>query len=224
MRRIIVLNTKGGCGKTTIATNLASLYANQGLNTVLLDHDPLGCSKGWLDARPAECRPIHGIAAYAKTKSTMTRSWQMRIPAEAERVIIDTPAGLDKPDLLERLRGVDFALVPIVPSAIDMRAAVPFLTELQSLNRSCRAKIGLVANRVQDSSRNLQILERFAELSSLPVVMHVRANLLYMQAADQGLGAHELDDPAAEAEREAWQCLFDWLEKESTPASRFASA
>jgi chromosome partitioning protein len=38
MRRIVVIHRKGGCGKTTVSTNLASFYASKGMNTALFQH------------------------------------------------------------------------------------------------------------------------------------------------------------------------------------------
>ena len=48
MQRIVVLNPKGGSGKTTIAINLASYLASQGHAPVLMDFDPQGSSVRWV--------------------------------------------------------------------------------------------------------------------------------------------------------------------------------
>ena len=39
MQTVLILNSKGGCGKTTIATNLAAYYAVTGVRCWLLDYD-----------------------------------------------------------------------------------------------------------------------------------------------------------------------------------------
>ena len=52
MRHILVTNSKGGCGKSTIATNLAAYYADEGYATVLADYDPQGSALSWLHERP----------------------------------------------------------------------------------------------------------------------------------------------------------------------------
>ncbi|MCG7961877.1 MAG: ParA family protein, partial [Candidatus Thiodiazotropha taylori] len=49
MKRLLILNSKGGCGKTTIATNLAGYYASAGTPTALFDYDPQGSSHRWLE-------------------------------------------------------------------------------------------------------------------------------------------------------------------------------
>ena len=64
MHRIVVANAKGGCGKTTIATNLAAYFAMRQQATVLFDHDPQGSGLAWLKLRNPELPPIHGVAAY----------------------------------------------------------------------------------------------------------------------------------------------------------------
>ena len=117
MQRIVVLNPKGGSGKTTIATNLAACYAANGDRPALMDLDPQASSMRWLRKRPNEAAPIHGIAAFERS-ATVTRSWQTRIPAECGVVVIDTPAAIDPLALPDLTRGADAVLVPAMPSAI----------------------------------------------------------------------------------------------------------
>jgi len=61
--KVVILNTKGGCGKSTLATNLAAYYAKRGLVPSIMDHDPQGSSMAWLDRRSPDLPKIHGIAA-----------------------------------------------------------------------------------------------------------------------------------------------------------------
>ena len=63
MRHIMVLNAKGGCGKSTIATNLASYYATQDKKVALADYDPQRSSLDWLAKRPADRPVIEGVEA-----------------------------------------------------------------------------------------------------------------------------------------------------------------
>src|SRR5581483_9047954 len=51
MRTIMLLNAKGGCGKSTLATNLASYYATQEKSVVIADFDPQGSALEWLATR-----------------------------------------------------------------------------------------------------------------------------------------------------------------------------
>src|ERR1700731_4149959 len=103
MQRILVLNPKGGSGKTTIATNLASYFASQGDRPLLSDDDPQGSSTRWLKKRKPEQAFIHGVAA-CERNTRMTRSFQMRVPPDAAYVIVDTRAAIpaqEMPDLVK---------------------------------------------------------------------------------------------------------------------------
>ena len=153
MQRITVLNPKGGSGKTTLATNLAASFATAGLKPALMDLDPQGSSTRWLHKRPKECAPIHGIAAYSRA-SAVTRSWQLRVPAHCDTVIIDTPAALDPQALPEYTRGTDIILVPVMPSDIDIHAAAKCIADLLLVAKVRRSegRIGIIANRVRSRS------------------------------------------------------------------------
>ena len=95
LQRILITNAKGGCGKTTIATNIASYYASQNLNVRLFDHDNQGSSLAWIDRRSQEETLIHGIDASKNSDHRVTKSWQFRVPPETDVAVIDTPAGVD---------------------------------------------------------------------------------------------------------------------------------
>ncbi len=80
----MVMNPKGGCGKSTLATNLASYYATRGKKTALVDYDPQRSSLDWLDRRPAKRPEISGIKGYKEGLKHVARN--------SDIVVIDAPA------------------------------------------------------------------------------------------------------------------------------------
>lgn len=219
-RRIIVMNAKGGCGKTTVATNLASAYAARGLSAALFDHDPQGSSIRWLRRRDPERAPIHGIAAYDRAQANVTRSWQLRVPPEVRRLVIDTPAGIKGSELVEHVRGVDIILVPVLPSPIDIQATADFIRDLLLVGkvRTPRTRLGIVANRVRENTLAFRALERFLETLRIPVLVRLRETQNYVHAAEQGVGIHELKSYSTGRDVADWQGFIDRLEEESAPA------
>ncbi|MCJ8313777.1 MAG: AAA family ATPase, partial [Pseudomonadales bacterium] len=96
-KKILIANGKGGCGKTTIATNIVSYFANQGHNTALIDCDPQASSMHWWKDRNEDLPYIYAING-CKTKSMATKSWLMKqYPMDTRYVVYDTPAGLNGP-------------------------------------------------------------------------------------------------------------------------------
>lgn len=213
-RQILVLNAKGGCGKTTIATNLASYYATQGLGTVLLDHDPQGSSMQWLGLREEPLQAIHGIPAYRRPGMNVTRSFLLRLPSGTERVILDAPAGVQGGALIELVRGVDTILIPVLPSPIDIHAASHFIKDLLLVAkvRARSIRIGVVANRVRKNTRVYQSLERFLSSLNIPFVATLRDTQNYVRAAESGRGIHDLHQAHTCYDRRQWQAIIDWLE------------
>ena len=150
MQKIIVLNPKGGSGKTTVAINLASHFAVQGQRPTLMDMDAQGSSTRWLSKRGMEHAAIHGIATYERN-SRVTRSFALRIPQGCERVVVDTPAALDPQRMPDITRDAHAIVVPVLPSDIDIHAAAKCITDLLLVAKIPRheQRIGVIANRVK---------------------------------------------------------------------------
>jgi len=215
MKRIVVINTKGGCGKTTVSTNLASYYAAKGVNTALFDYDPQSSSMRWLKIRTDGLSDIYGVVAHKNSAKAVTMSWQLRLPAETQRLIIDTPPGLKGPDLKEQLKGVDIILIPVLPSPLDIFATADFIRDLllDVKIRLNKTRIGIVVNRVKKNTIAFQSLERFLDTLNIPVVASIRDTQNYLRATEQGLGIHELKGKNVYVDRMHWKSVIEWLDK-----------
>jgi len=216
MQRIVVINTKGGCGKTTVSTNLASYYASRGVNTALFDYDPQGSSMRWLKLRSDKMAEIYGVVAHKNSAKTVTMSWQLRLPPETERLIIDTPPGLKGPELVEQLKGADKIIIPVLPSPLDIFATADFIRDLLLVAkvRLNRTSVGIVANRVKKNTIAFQSLERFLDTLNIPVVARLRDTQNYLRATDEGMGIHELKGQNVYVDRMHWKEIANWMDKE----------
>jgi chromosome partitioning protein len=214
MKRIVVLNPKGGSGKTTLAINLASYYASRQQKPVLMDFDPQGSSVRWAKKRQANQPPIHVIAAYENDART-TRAFQLRIPPHATHVIIDTPAALDSPKLPEITRGAHKIIVPVLPSDIDIHACSRCIRDLLLVAKIRREddRIGVIANRIRRNTLTYQALIRFLQSLHIPIVTTIRDSQNYVRAAELGIGLHEMKTYVAREDLEQWAPLIEWLSK-----------
>jgi chromosome partitioning protein len=221
MQKIIVLNPKGGSGKTTIAINLAACYAANGQRPTLIDLDPQGSSMRWLRKRPEDAPAIHGIAGFERS-SAVTRSWQMRIPAESQTVVIDTPAATDSHALPDLTRGADAVLVPVMPSEIDIHATAKCIADLLLVAKIRRSekRIAIIANRVRNNTRVSQSLQRFLESLDIPLIATLRDTQNYVRSAEVGLGVYEMPRWQAEQDAEDWRDLLAWLTARHRDAKR----
>ncbi|MFK5915828.1 MAG: ParA family protein [Woeseiaceae bacterium] len=215
MQKILVINSKGGCGKSTIAINLASYFASQDLNTALLDFDPQGSSIRWLTQRPKTSPEIYGVhVASRKNNTGVTRSFQMRVPPETERMILDAPAGVTGNELLDLIHLVDTIIIPVLPSTIDIHAVTRFIEELLVIGkvRQKGINVAVVANRAKKNTLNYRSLERFLNTLKLPFVTTFRDTQNYVHAVERGVGIHEMWDKRTESDKAQWRPLVRWLE------------
>src|SRR6266850_1644035 len=212
MKRIVVLNPKGGSGKTTIAINLASYFATRQQTPVLMDFDPQGSSLRWAKKRHPVQAPIHAIAAFEKDSRT-TRAFQLRVPEKATHVIVDTAAAIDPHQLPDLTRDADKIIVPVLPSDIDIHACSRCIRDLLLIAKIRRDedRIGVIANRIRRNTLTYQALIRFLHTLGIPIVATIRDSQNYLRAAELGIGVHEMKSYLAQEDVAQWVPLVEWL-------------
>lgn len=212
MRTIMVLNAKGGCGKSTIATNLASyLAAVENAEVVLEDFDPQGSSSEWLKARPGDRPAITGIRAWEESA---------RAPRNTDYVIMDAPAAVYGKDLTALVRRAQTIIIPVLPSPIDIRAAAHFIHDLLLVGKISRkqTKVAVVANRVRENTLVYHTLEKFLSSLKIPFITTLRDTQNYIRAAERGVGIYEMAPSSVAHDLEQWEPLVKWLRsKRSQP-------
>lgn len=216
MLRILVLNSKGGSGKTTLATNLASYYASNNIKTALIDHDSQGSSTFWLKRRPDNRPSIQSIPAYENV-GAVTRSWFMKVARETERLIIDSPACVDINRFRVTIDEADLIVIPVLPSNLDIHAVSRCIANLLLIAKINRhdGKIAVVANRARKNTLVYQQLERFLGSLDIPFVTTLRDTQNYVKAAEQGIGIHEMPASKVVKDTQSWQPLISWLDQQA---------
>jgi len=211
LNKIVILNPKGGCGKTTLATNLASYFALRGPPPTLVDTDPRGYSARWLERRSPARPRIKGV-----TDSNFAvrgpRTWPFRTPKDAGAVIIDTPAALDRRGISRLTYDADCILIPVLPSRFDVDVTTSLIAELLLIT-DLETPIAVVANRTRKNTISLAKLQRTLANLETPTIAVLRNSQNYVYAADQGLGIYELPRYRAKKDIAQMDQIVDWLDR-----------
>lgn len=205
MRSVLVLNSKGGCGKSTLATNLASSLAMSGRSVALADFDEQRTSFDWTRCRPADRPAVMGL-----------RGWKHglgELPPGTDAIVLDAPARVGRKELKSLVRMAETVLVPMLPSMLDMRAADRFMEDLLDLGRieKRKVRVGLVANRVNERTVVFRELTRFIEAYDLPYLGALRETQGYVRAYRRGLGVLELTNGRWTIDHAQWLPILRWL-------------
>ncbi|MBO6757087.1 MAG: AAA family ATPase [Roseibium sp.] len=188
MRKILVVNAKGGCGKTTIATNLAAALAARGEDVGLADADRQKSSLGWIKRRSKDLPRIEGLN-WAKADAIG------RSKTELDAIVIDGPGGLRSELTKTLISEASDIVVPVLPSAFDWNATLKFLDGLTEIKRvrKGKAEVHVVANRVNRRSTCLADLETILAGKGYPVLARISDRVIYARHAAGGTGVF---DPA----------------------------
>ena len=203
MRAVLVANPKGGAGKTTLSTNLAGAFANQGKSVTLCDLDRQQSALRWMAFREPALPPVTGYFGGGQIV--------LNLPQEADWVVLDAPAGLQGYKLNDYLRVVDKVVVPLVPSIFDMAATEDFLNSIRNDMRGRRDRIGVVAMRVDPRTKAAGMLEEYMRHFDIPILAYLRNTQNYVNVATQGMTV--FDPPKARHRKDVaqWGPLLEWL-------------
>ncbi len=215
--RILVINGKGGSGKTTVSTNLAAWLAKRGETTVLVDADPQGSASYWVASRTPELPKIFGVKI--ELNSRITRSFQWRAPKSTRWLITDAAPGLSGIALEDLIQNHDLIIVPVLPSDIDIRASARFIGELLLTRcmRRQRRPIAVVANRVKQQTNAWERLQKFLLSLNIPYPATLRDTQYYVRAYGEGCGIADYPQQSHERDRKDWELLLCWLDAQALP-------
>ncbi|MBA2080034.1 MAG: CMP-binding protein [Rhodanobacter sp. 68-29] len=208
MLTTLVASSKGGCGKSTLVTQLASHWAQAGQNTAIVDADRQGSSYRWAGRRPDNVPGVLGLEGGRKALQ--------RVPPDTRQLLIDTAAGSGERELEPYIEEATVLLVPVLPSSFDLDATTHFLDELQAIKRIRTGKlpVALVANRLKPWTRASQeAVERLAAESPFPVVAQLRDSQAYVLLTALGKGIFDYQSEQVRNHQEDWKPLLRWIKR-----------
>jgi chromosome partitioning protein len=214
LHRIVVLNPKGGSGKTTLAFNLAGYIASTGRQVALVDMDSQGSSTRWLQNRAPELPHIHSISV-GRDGPDESVDQDIVVPGEIDYAVIDAPAGLTGDELIDYTCGAHAILVPVLPSDLDVHAATRLISDLLLVAQVSRRnqRLGIVANRVKEHTVAYKQLSKFLNRLTIAVIGVLRDTQNYTRAASSGLCIHEMQPSRVKKDLEQWETVTRWLER-----------
>lgn len=202
---IVVANPKGGVGKSTLATNIAGLYARQGHAVMLGDIDRQQSSRQWLALRPAAAPRIQSWDLAGVTT--------LRAPKGVTHMVLDTPAGMHDKLLEAVMRIADRIVVPLQPSLFDIQATHGFVNELRGQRRGGDVEFALVGMRVKEHTISNDQLHQFLGKTKLPVLGYLRDTQNYVHLAARGLTLWDVTPGRVERDLEQWTPIVSWLDR-----------
>lgn len=209
MLTTLVASSKGGCGKSTLVTQLASHWAQKGQHTAIVDADRQGSSFRWAALRPDN---VPGVLGFEGGRRSL-----QKLPPDTAHLLIDTPAGVRERDLEPYLDIADVLLVPVLPSSFDLHATLDFLAELQTIKRIQRGKlpVALVANRLKPWTHASQdAVTELNEASPFPVVAQLRDSQAYVLLTALGKGIFDYQSEQVRNHQQDWKPLLRWIKRQ----------
>lgn len=207
MKKVIsILNHKGGVGKSTISTNLAGYFANQGKKVLIGDFDVQQSSYNWLEHRPEALPKIYAWQINNGSISTDEK--------DIDIVIIDSPAGIRAGSLQKLVAMSDKVIVPLKPGYFDILSTEFFLEEIvEIINEQPKdTDLCIIGNMVDVNTKAAEQLSKFIKSTGLCNPTMIRQAQIYVNLAAHGLTIFDSKTNIFEREMEQWLPLINWAQ------------
>lgn len=191
---VAVLNQKGGAGKSTLATNLARALQLRGQSVLLADADPQKTAVQWRESYDStggtDTMPVV-VGVDRDNFDSDVRT----VAAAFDVVIIDGAPRMDT-RVRAALRVADLVLVPVQPSAFDIRATGPLVGMIHEQQAATpgRPAAALVVFRQIPNTLLAGEVEGALAAYGLPVLKgRATQRVAYQEAAGLGVGVHDYE-------------------------------
>jgi len=176
-RSVALLNQKGGTGKTTLAVHLAAALALHG-PTGLVDLDPQGSSRHWLKLIGRD----HSFKGLQAVDGSDQKGGGL------DYLVLDCPPSVSDANTLQALAHVDWVLVPVLPSPVDLWASWRLLDTLETIRRvNPGLQARLVINQAEAGSALSNAMHQtMRELGVQALPQAVRKRAVFRSAALEG--------------------------------------
>ena len=216
MKKIAVANIKGGCGKTTIATNLACIAAGKGSKVVIIDADTQGSSMKFRAMRPDNAPTLQAVSILTNTIHKDINSFS------ADYVFIDV-GGRDSDLFRSALMAVDAIIIPVTPSQYDIWSSEDTLKVVQEVRETYseirNIKAGICLNQVilgTTLSQDVQTLiaEYISNFNLHYFKTSLGSRVAYKESVSEGLSVCEIKGEkflrASDEMSELYKEVIEW--------------
>ncbi len=184
---ITIAQQKGGAGKTTLAAQLAVVWALQGRQLALLDIDPQGSLAAWAELRRARLGDAGMGFEFAALSGWRAAEWVERHARETDYVIVDSPPHAEMEARIA-LRAATLVVVPLQPSPLDLWSSATTLRLAREEHRPILA----VLNRVPARSSLVETVMAELARDGVPLAAAtLGSRVAFAQAMAQGSGVVE---------------------------------
>jgi len=181
MKIIAILNQKGGVGKTTLATNIATKLFLDNEKVLLIDSDPQGSARDWHTVGNSE------LAVVGLDRPTLERDIK-KIATDFDWVIIDGAPQLAN-IAISAIKCADLIIIPVQPSPYDIWASaelVEIIKNRQELTENKPKAYFCITRRISSTSLSKDIAD-VLEGYALPVMRsYTTQRIIYAKSAAEG--------------------------------------
>lgn len=197
---VAVVNQKGGAGKTTVSMQLAGTLGRRGRKVLVIDADPQATATRWA-ASAEDARPFPAALSGLSAAGDKVHREARKYVDDFELIVIDCPPAADSPVPQSALMVADLAIVPVIPSPLDLWASVGIgkvIDHIIDLNDALQPRI--LVNQCQlNTSLAREALEVLPQYGIPLMRTRLHQRTAYRQAAVYGGTVHDLGPRAAAA-------------------------
>ncbi|MFV0448591.1 MAG: ParA family protein [Vibrio sp.] len=205
-KKLLVMNQKGGVGKSTFVAGLISQLIQQGYKVELIDFDKQKSSHDWAST----VIPEHSHAYNPSLRSFSDIAKTLRVQRDTDFVILDSPSNFTNEDMARYTYFVNAIILPMSPSPVDLHASLPFIKTIIDSGILSMRKIALsfVINRCTYNDQRVEKVFRLLQhFRHYPTHGLMSENICYQEAF------YYKQIVPKEIDQELWDNVLNWLKR-----------